>query len=50
MKWYDFPVILFFAFNFWITVLTLNLISFVIMCILWLQYEEWRSRGNSRND
>ena len=50
MKWFDYPVVVFFAFNIWIGLLTLNLISLVIMCIMWLQYERWRSRGDTWND
>jgi len=50
MKWFDYPVVAFFAFNFWISFLSFNLISFIVMCILWLQYEEYRRHGNSRND
>jgi len=50
MKWFDYPVVMFFSFNMWISFLTLNLISLTVMCILWLQYERWRSDGNSRND
>ena len=50
MKWWDYPVCLFFAFQFWISILSFNLISLTVMCILWLQYEEFRKRGNSRND
>ena len=50
MKWWDYPVCLFFAFQFWISIISFNLISLAVMCILWLQYEEFRKRGNSRND
>lgn len=50
IKWYDYPVCLFFAFQIWLGILSFNLISLAVMCILWLQYEEFRKRGNSRND
>ena len=44
MKWYDYPVVAFFAFNIWMGVLTLNLISVVVLCILWKQYENFVAR------
>jgi hypothetical protein len=50
MKWWDYPVCIFFAVNLWLSLLSFNLLSLAIHCILWIQYENWRKNANSRND